>query len=114
MIDRLQSGVSETVELMSLSHQRAGETVKASGQVGSSLQQITSAIDAIVGLNTQIASASEQQAATSLDIDRGIIQISASGQQVVDGSNTTANDCVQLAELADKLQQSVATFRLRT
>lgn len=114
MIDRLQNGVSETVELMSLSHQRAGETVKASGQVGSSLQQITSAIDAIVGLNTQIASASEQQAATSLDIDRGIIQISASGQQVVDGSNTTANDCVQLAELADKLQQSVATFRLRT
>lgn len=114
MIDRLQSGVSETVELMSLSHQRAGETVKASGRVGSSLQQITSAIDAIVGLNTQIASASEQQAATSLDIDRGIIQISASGQQVVDGSNTTANDCVQLAELADKLQQSVATFRLRT
>lgn len=74
MIDRLQSGVSETVELMALSHQRAGETVKASGQIGGSLQQITSAIDAIVGLNTQIASASEQQAATSLDIDRGIIQ----------------------------------------
>ncbi|MFC6672039.1 methyl-accepting chemotaxis protein [Marinobacterium aestuariivivens] len=113
MITRLQRGVIETVDFMAISHQRARQTVEASGRVGSSLQEITAAIGTVVGMNTRIAAASDQQAATSQEIDRSILRISTSSQQVVEGSNHTAQDSVAMAALADKLQQRVATFRLK-
>jgi methyl-accepting chemotaxis protein len=100
MIESLQSGVQQTVEVMEGGKQRAANSVQQAGKALQALNEITQAVDTITTMSSQIATAAEEQSAVAEDINRNVIDIS----QVADN---TAGDATRIAESSEKMTRSV-------
>lgn len=112
MIQRLQSGASEAVKVMVQGRSQAQGAVKQAAQAGESLESITRAVTNITDMNTQIASAAEEQSAVSEEINRNIVTISQIGSQTAAGAQQTSSASEELARLAAQLQTLVGQFRV--
>lgn len=112
MIQGLQAGASDAVKVMVEGRNRAQASVKQAAQAGESLESITQAVANITDLNTQIASAAEEQSAVAEEINRNIITISQVGQQTSLASQQTMVASEELARLAAQLQNVVSQFRV--
>ena len=112
MIQGLQTGAGEAVKVMVEGRNRAQASVKQAAQAGESLVSITQAVANITDLNTQIASAAEEQSAVAEEINRNIITISQVGQQTSLASQQTMVASEELARLAAQLQNVVSRFRV--
>jgi aconitase B len=75
IIDLLQSRARETVENMDHSRQLMGTTVNSTSDVGSMIHKITESVAQISDMNTQIATATEEQNSVTEDLNRNIITI---------------------------------------
>ncbi len=112
MIQRLQAGASEAVKVMVQGRSQAQGAVKQAAQAGESLESITRAVANITDMNTQIASAAEEQSAVSEEINRNIVIISQVGSQTAAGAQQTSVASEELARLAAQLQTLVGRFRV--
>jgi methyl-accepting chemotaxis protein len=65
MIERLQAGAQEAVSVMEDSRSRASDSVSSAQSAGQSLESITRSVASITDMNTQIASAADEQSALS-------------------------------------------------
>jgi len=63
-------------------------------------------------MNTQIASAAEEQSAVAEEIDRNITNISQLGDQTAEGARQTATSSQEMAQLAVQLQTLVGQFKV--
>ncbi|MDP1708254.1 MAG: methyl-accepting chemotaxis protein, partial [Gammaproteobacteria bacterium] len=79
---------------------------------GVSLESITQVAANISDMNTQIASAAEEQSKVAEEINRNIVNISQVAGQATTGTQQTAEASNELARLATGLQSLVARFRL--
>ncbi len=111
MIQRLQAGVDAAVKAMAKSRTEAQAGVEHASATSASLAAIVAAVDSINDLNTQIASAAEEQSAAAEEIDRNIANIGAVVAETAAGSSRTATASGQVAELAEHLQGLVGRFR---
>lgn len=75
MIDQLQSGVKTVVEAMKSSQGAAKETVEQAQNTQKALDRICAAIILINDMNTQIASAAEEQSSVSEEINENTVRI---------------------------------------
>ncbi|PSW17658.1 methyl-accepting chemotaxis protein [Photobacterium sanctipauli] len=110
-IERLHAGVSQSVALMEESQQLAVSTVEQTQEATEAVNRITEAITGISDKSLQIASASEQQAAVSAEIDKNIIRIAelaTSTASAVDQSSTASK---QVTEMAQELDRVVGQFK---
>ena len=112
MITRLQAGVNDAVRAMEVSHDKVGQTVTNSAEVGRTLEHISEAISRIVEFNAQIASAGEEQTMVASEIERNVRSISDVSIQTADGAKGTVTACQQMTAQADQLQGVVATFKV--
>ncbi|MBK1641230.1 chemotaxis protein [Chromatium okenii] len=112
MIERLQAGAESAVSAMQQSRSRSVETVAQAGQAGAALNSIATAIVRIDDMNTQIASAAEEQSAVAEEINRNVNNITQSVEMTAQGSRTIANSSEQLAQLANGLQARLRQFRI--
>ena len=113
MIGRLQSGSKDAVNVMAMSQEQAKRGVEQTAEAGSSLEVISTAITHINDMNTQIASASEQQSAVAEDINRNIVNISQIAEETAIGAEQTSKASDELARLAEHLQGLVGQFNIR-
>ncbi|AXV19197.1 methyl-accepting chemotaxis protein [Aeromonas veronii] len=111
MLQRLQGGVKQAVEVMQASEDRSQETVQEASHIASSLDSMVMAVSTINDMNIQIATAAEEQHAVSEEINKNLVAI----QQIVSEltsaaveSNSTTRD---LANTGDKLRKLVSQFR---
>ncbi|WP_368174680.1 methyl-accepting chemotaxis protein [Aeromonas sp. R5-4] len=111
MLQRLQGGVKQAVEVMQASEDRSHETVQEASHIASSLDSMVMAVSTINDMNIQIATAAEEQHAVSEEINKNLVAI----QQIVSEltsaaveSNSTTRD---LASTGDKLRRLVSQFR---
>ena len=111
MLQRLQGGVKQAVEVMQASEDRSQETVQEASHIASSLDSMVMAVSTINDMNIQIATAAEEQRAVSEEINKNLVAI----QQIVSEltsaaveSNSTTRD---LANTGDKLRKLVSQFR---
>jgi methyl-accepting chemotaxis protein len=111
-IERVQSGSAGAVAVMEQGRVRAGEGVEQARQAGESLRAIAAAIARINDMNTQIASAAEEQSAVAEEINRNIQSMSQSVSQISDGAMQAASASGELARLAASLQDSSGRFRI--
>jgi len=111
-IERVQSGSAGAVAVMDQGRVRAGEGVAQARQAGASLRAIAAAIARINDMNTQIASAAEEQSAVAEEINRNIQSLSQSVGQIADGSTQAAAASGELARLAASLQDSSGRFKI--
>jgi methyl-accepting chemotaxis protein len=112
MIERLQAGAESAVTAMQLSRSRSVETVTQAGQAGAALNSIAAAIVRIDDMNTQIASAAEEQSAVAEEINRNVSNITQSVESTSQGSRSIAQSSEQLAQLANELQMRLRQFRI--
>ena len=111
MIERLQQAARESVEAMETSRTRAGNTVEKAGSAGEALTNITHSVSQISDMNTQIASAAEEQSTVADEINRNIVQINDISEQTAEGAKQTATSGDELARLANELQELVNRFK---
>lgn len=110
IIERLQLSASSAVNVMAEGKIKAKESVVLAQQAGSSLKNIVISIATIRDMNTQIASAAEQQAAVAESINKSIVQISQIAEENTENAEKTSLTSGELAELANQLQVKVKEF----
>lgn len=112
MIERLQTGSRDAVEVMEQSKGRADDSVNQAAQAGAALQSISEAVNVIREMNVQIATAAEEQNAVGAEINRSIIEISEITDKTAAGAQQTASATNQLNELSDRLTGIVCKFKI--
>ena len=113
MILRLQKGSREAVQAMHNGQGQAKQTVDEAGQADGALHNIRHSVDTIMAMNTQIASATEQQTAVAHEINRNLVTIhdvAVSTQQAVSHIDQTSH---ALAEIVVKLLTMTRSFRVK-
>lgn len=113
MIDNLQSVSRATVEVMEKGQAQASSSVEQAAQAGKSLQEITSAVKAITEMNTLINDEAGSQSGVAVEINQNMITISQIANESKTGSENTATESQQLADLAANLQKLVGRFKLK-
>ncbi|WP_126456678.1 methyl-accepting chemotaxis protein [Sulfuriflexus mobilis] len=112
MIESLQKGSRNAVTVMQHGREQAEVSVGHASHAGESLTTITQAISSINDMNTQIASAAEEQSAVAEEINRNIVNISDMATIISNGSQQTSATGTELDLQAGKLQAIVARFRI--
>ncbi len=110
-IERLQARAREAVKVMENGKQQAAISVEKAASSGEALVNINSKIEIVQDMNTQIASAAEEQTAVAEEINRNIHSISKVSEQTSNGMQKTASSSHELLELADQLKQTVNQFK---
>jgi len=113
MIERLQSGANQAVDAMEKGREKAAESVEQAGKAGAALEAITQMVDTITSMNTQIASAANEQSTTAEEINRNIVNISQVADETANGAQQTSRATNELARLAVDLQQQVGRFQVQ-
>ncbi len=111
MIEKLQAGTQNAVEVMEQGRSQAEEGVTQAAEAGRTLETIAGAVASINDMNALIASAAEEQSAVAEEMSRNITSISSLSSQTADGSSQTALASEELARLAGDLQQLVGQFK---
>ncbi len=112
LINALQSGASNAVEMMTQSRDRARSTVDQAEHAGASLAAITQAVGTISEMNTQIASAATEQQAVAEDINRNVITIADVSENSATSAQQTASSSAELARLGEELRDMVSQFKI--
>ena len=112
IIERLQAGAKEAVEVMRRGRERAQESVDRSAQADEALQIITTGVSNMAMLNTQIATAAEEQSTVAEEIDRNVTSIAQLSARSREASEEVAASAIRLRSLADALQEAVGVFRV--
>ncbi len=112
MIERLQAGANEAVNVMQEGRNRAEISVGQSAKAGNALQSIASVVDNIKDMNMHIATAAEQQSATADEINRNVVNISNFANETASGAEQSAKAAEDLSHLAIQLQDIVKRFKV--
>jgi len=112
MIERLQIGSREAVKVMDSSRATTLKTVSKASEAADSLAKIAEAVTIISDMNTQIASASEEQSAVAEEIDKNIVQISDLAEQGANNTTRVSNASERLSSLSGGLESLVRQFKV--
>jgi methyl-accepting chemotaxis protein len=110
MINRLQSGANRAVQVMEVGKQKSLHGVEQATAAAEALNTINQAVERINTMNTQIASAAEEQSAVTEEINRNIVNINEVAEQTSEGSKQAAQASDDLARLAEQLKKLVGQF----
>jgi len=108
----LQAQAKESVVVMNHGREKAIVGVEQAKETGSSLQRIIDSVNRLTEMNTQIASASEQQSSVSEEINRSICNIEQIANENASGAQNTRASNEKLAQLSDQLNGLIGQFKL--
>jgi methyl-accepting chemotaxis protein len=111
-IERLQDRAKTAAQVMQQGRTQASASVEQAASAGDALKRINEKIDMISNMNSQIATASEQQRAVTTEIQQNIDNINNTSIQTANDANTTSHSSQQLMDLADQLRDAVQQFKV--
>ena len=112
MMERLQNGTGEAVRVMHSSQEKTRETVAKAQLAGTSLESIKASVSTIHAMNTQIASAAEEQGVVANEINRSVVNIADISKKTAQGSSNSAEASRTLATLGEEMHGLVKQFKL--
>jgi methyl-accepting chemotaxis protein len=112
VIEKLQSAAHSAVEVMQSSQQRAGSGVSQANAAGTSLQSITERIEAISGMNREIAAATTDQQKNADAIQSSVQNLRDTASDSAGSVERVAEFSGSLARLAAKLSDVAGQFRI--
>ncbi len=112
MIEKLQNGAHQAVQVMTSSQSNSESTVHQADAAGGSLDQIVGAISVINDMNIQIATAATQQSQVSEDVNQNVQRIADNSHQVVEMVSSAENACASLEEQCSRLDELVDQFKV--
>ncbi len=112
LIVGLQSGTQHVATIMDNSRSLTDSSVELTRRAGSALASITRTVSTIQAMNSQIATAAEQQSAVAEEINRSVLNVRDVSEQTSSASEETAASSAELARLGIYLQTLVGRFRV--
>jgi methyl-accepting chemotaxis protein len=110
MISKLQVGAKNAVNAIESSQKYTLSTSEKALKAGESLKEIAEVVDAILAVNTQIASAIEEQSSVAQEIEGSITNIAdtaGSAEKIVHETDSAAKS---MRDLAERLKVQVDNF----
>jgi len=111
MITKLQQRVDQAVSMMDVSQTHAEKTVYEAEQVSSALNNISETINLVNDMNTQIATATEEQSAVTEEINRNVTKIHNAADDINRGAEKSAEAGRELEIVAEDMSSVVTHFR---
>ncbi|MDN6318584.1 MAG: methyl-accepting chemotaxis protein [Marinobacter sp.] len=111
-IERLQTGADNAVKLIGSISERSEATIAETQQVDEALQRINQAVGTINDMNTQIASAAEEQTSVSETINQNVHEIVAITEQTAQGTHRAGAATQRLKGLAKDMSDQVSRYRV--
>jgi methyl-accepting chemotaxis protein len=112
MIERLQDGAKNAVSAMESGREQAKHGVEQVIRMGQALETISKTVARIHDMNTQIATASEQQAVVAEEVNRNIDRIKQSSDETADSAKHTGQSSENLTNVASRLERLVGQFTI--
>lgn len=112
IIEKLQSGAREAVEAMRSGREQTAVSVEQASRAGTALESITQSVTSINDMNTQIASAAEEQSAVAEEINRSTSAIMQVVEDNVGNAHQVENNSQELMQIAQKLEGLVGQFKV--
>ncbi len=110
MIEHLQGGAKQAVQVMDRSRASAGNCVDIAARAGEALRTLAQTINTISDMNFQIATASEEQSAVADDIQRSIVSISQVSEETSQGARQSAAATEEIVQSIIRLDGLVDQF----
>ncbi len=111
MVRSLQNGTQRAVTVMASGRQKVDLNVSQARQTLNSLSEISNAVETINQMNSQIATAAEQQRAVAEEINRNIFNINDNSKQTAKHAKETAETVSALGNFAANLQDVIQQFK---
>lgn len=111
MISAIQTDIGTTRKAMDDGNTRVGAGVKLAGGAKGCLDEIVSVCDDASQMVTQIATSTEEQAATATEISSGVGKMSDMSKQTKTASEQITSSTAQLRQLAAELGRRAAWFK---
>ncbi|WP_207063108.1 methyl-accepting chemotaxis protein [Motiliproteus sp. SC1-56] len=111
MIEQLQTGAGKAVSTIRSGREQAEISVTQANTAGEALNVITDEVLKAADMNTQIASATEEQSATVEMINQNVNNINQAFTETAGGADQVARSGVRLKELADDLHRLLGQFK---
>ncbi|WP_207268312.1 methyl-accepting chemotaxis protein, partial [Pseudomonas sp. GW704-F3] len=99
LIVGLQTGTQQVATIMDNSRGLTDSSVELTRRAGSALANITRTVSTIQAMNSQIATAAEQQSAVAEEINRSVLNVRDVSEQTSSASEETAASSAELARL---------------
>jgi len=112
IIEQLQSGAIAAVKVMTQSQLQAKSSVEQSVKAGETLSMISNVVSQIGAMNTQIATAADEQSAVAEEVNRSVVAISQVSEQTSDGGRQIAVASGQVNALTEQLYSLVSRFKV--
>ncbi len=112
MIEKLQSGSREAVQVMESSRATTQVTVDKASEAAESLNKIVEAVNIISDMNRQIATAAEEQSVVAREIDKNIVQISGLTESSAEQTSHVSDASARLHQLSNSLSELVKRFKV--
>ena len=112
MISQLQTEAKNSVELMNVIVSEANNTKEKSSEASQALNSIQEAITVIQDMNSQIATAAEQQTHVASEINESVVAINDLAKSTHQASNNNKEVAGHLNEVSQTLKASVVTFKI--
>ena len=110
MIETLQTGAREAMSAMRASQEQASEGVDKAQAAGESLNSIRDAVGQITEMNTQIATAVEEQSAVSEEINRNVTSIHDVAVETGSVAGHAREESANMQSQADELKALIHRF----
>ncbi len=110
IIHNIQAGASATVEVMDASSSISSESASLFNKAAEKLNIITSTIAKINDLNTQVATAAEEQNHVAEDITRTIVEMSDLVEATAGSAKASLKTAKELSKMASEADKLARTF----
>ncbi len=112
MIERLQQGSDEAVEVMLSSKNVGEETIEHSQSTVVCLDEIVQAVSVINSMNAQVASASNEQSQVSESINQNLVSMLTETETTAEATQDSQHTAAELTALATELNVLLRQFRI--
>ncbi|WP_425439975.1 methyl-accepting chemotaxis protein [Pseudomonas abyssi] len=112
MIERVQSGVDRSSGMLENNRALAARNAEVAEATGRAFSDVMNAVTQISQVNTEIASAAEQQSQVSEEINRNVVRISDEARKNSEQVEQTRVASQDLTQLAEKLRTLLAYYKV--
>jgi methyl-accepting chemotaxis protein len=112
IIEKLQAGADHAANAMQAERERSHNTVEQARRAGAALASITQAVTVIHDVNSQIASATEEQGASASTMSQNVNAINEVSERAALATEQAASEGGKVAALANDLNGLISRFRI--
>jgi len=113
-IGGIQSDTIAVIASIDQGIEQASKSVDLANKAGESLDTIMAGTKNIEAMITSIASVCDQQSATTIEISRDIVTISASSAEALEVTNQTSEKASRMNKLSEQMNNLVLRFKLKS